>query len=299
MRKIIGATLLSLIFTTALPFPSLAETVLERIERTGVIRAGARQDAKPFGYINEQGEWVGYGIDILQLIRERLEKALDKSIELELVEVDTNNRFDLIMDREIDIECGSTTFTWNRDKYVDFSISYFVTGTQLLVRKGVSIDSPSDLVDKKIGVIEGTTNQAVIQVLLEPNLNLVFVKNHVEGLSKLENGEIDVYVSDGILLEGLRQTAANPDNWEIIPEQPISYESYACMIPENESSWRYMVNSSIMRAIQGLVIEDPEFVNMYNYWFGKDGVIPYPQDVLINHFQGVMNSLEMIPRNQF
>nr|MDJ0650158.1 transporter substrate-binding domain-containing protein [Xenococcaceae cyanobacterium MO_188.B19] len=43
------------------------------------------QDAKPFGYVNENDEWVGYSIDILTVIQNQLGKALKQSIKLELV----------------------------------------------------------------------------------------------------------------------------------------------------------------------------------------------------------------------
>ena len=85
MKKILGM-MLSLALV-AVPLKSLAEPILQRVERTGTIRAGAWKDAKPFGYVNEQGEWVGYSIDIMRVIQSQVETALDKPIKLELVEV--------------------------------------------------------------------------------------------------------------------------------------------------------------------------------------------------------------------
>ncbi len=53
--------------------PALAETVLEKIKRTGILTAGARGTNIPFAYINEKNEWIGFSIDLLEAIRARLE----------------------------------------------------------------------------------------------------------------------------------------------------------------------------------------------------------------------------------
>ena len=297
--KILGVGIVGSILHLCLQLPSQAETTIERIERTGVIRAGAWQDAKPFGYTNENGEWVGYSIDMLTVIQNQLEKALKKSIQLELVEANTDNRFDLILNNQVDISCGPTSFTWNREKYIDFSLSYFVSGTQFLVPKGKKLDSLQDLRGLNIGVEADTTNEAILKVL-DSQLNLVKVANRSDGLAQLEQGKIDIYASDGILLEALKETATKPNDWEIIPQDDlINRESYACLLPENDSQWRDFVNYSILRAIQGYLIDDPEFKQMFDQWFGEAGVVPYSPEVLTDHFQGIVDSVERIPTTAF
>ena len=45
--------------------PAQAETVLEKIKRTGVLTAGTRGESIPFAYVNEKNEWIGFSIDLL------------------------------------------------------------------------------------------------------------------------------------------------------------------------------------------------------------------------------------------
>ena len=103
--------------------PSWAGKVLDRIRETGTITAGTRKDAVPFGFIDKDGKWVGYSLDILELIRKQTEKQLGKPIQLKLVEATPENRFEKIKNGSIEIECASTTFPWERTKQVDFSVS--------------------------------------------------------------------------------------------------------------------------------------------------------------------------------
>jgi polar amino acid transport system substrate-binding protein len=123
MPKKVSSALLSLLLAVTYQSASWAGQVLERIKQTGTITAGTRTNAIPFSYVNQQGKWVGYSIDILELIRQQAEKELGRPLKLKLVEITPQNRFAKIKDHSIDIECSSTTFTWQREKEVDFSVS--------------------------------------------------------------------------------------------------------------------------------------------------------------------------------
>jgi polar amino acid transport system substrate-binding protein len=294
MPRKLALVVLTLLLTATPQVPSWAGTVLDRIKQTGAIVAGTRKDSIPFAYINEQGKWVGYSLDILEWIRRDTEKKLGKPIKLKLVEVTAQERFSKIKDRQIDIECSSSTFTWERQKQVDFSVSYFASGTQLLAKKDSGLGSIETLFGKKIGVLSKTTNEAAIKSQ-QPEAQLVIVKDHLDGLKKLQNGEIDGFAGDGILLEGLRRTTTNPKDWEIVPEYPYVYESYACMLPQDESEWRSLVNRSLIKFMEGVISDQPQAVEIFERWFGKEGVTPYSREQVNDYFQGIVNSYEWIP----
>ena len=287
---------ITLLFTIALPTCGLAGEVLQRIEQTGIIRGGTRQDSIPFAYLDRQGNWVGYSLDILQLIQKEVEAELGKPIRLELVKVGPNNRFDKIQDQSIDLECGSTTFTWEREKLIDFSLSYFASGTQMLVKKGSSLGEVSSLVGKRIGVVAQTTNKDVISTL-QPQAQLVIVKDRFDGLDKLEQGEIDGFASDGILLQALKRIAKKPDQWQIVPDNPYMLESYACILHQDDSQWRDLVNYAIFKFMQGLVTDHPQSVAIYERWFGEEGITPYSREDINDYFLGIIDAFEWLPLN--
>ncbi len=294
MGKKLTLLALSLLLTATAQAPSWAGQILDKIQQTGTITAGVRKDAIPFGYVNEQGQWVGYSLDILEVIRQEVERQVGRPIKLEFVEVTPQNRFPKIQQGDIDIECGSTTFTWERDKQVDFTISYFASGTQLLVKQGSDMSSLETLAGKRIGVIPKTTNEKIIKEL-QPAAQLVTVKDRLEGLQKLERGEIDGFASDGIVLEGLKREASNPSMLNVVPEFPYQYEAYACVVPEDESAWRNVVNYGLVKYMQGVVTDEPKAVAIYEKWFGETGVTPYPRETMNEYYQGILNGFEWIP----
>ena len=249
--------------------PVLAETVLEKINRTGVLIAGTRGTSIPFAFIDEKNEWIGFSIDLLEAIRARLEKKLGKSIKLEKKEVTPENRFRLVANRTIDVECASTTYTRGRDEIVDFSINFFFTGTQLLVKKGSGIKSLADVAGKRVGTLRGTTSEKNLRAA-QPKADVVIFQDNPAAFLALEQGRIVAFANDGIPLAGLAAKAKNPKDYEVVGDL-FSKEPYSCMVPENDSKWRAFVNHTFME-----LIDSGKYFELYDKWLGERGVVPYP-----------------------
>lgn len=257
--------------------PVLAETVLEKIARTGVLTAGARPTSIPFSFINEKNEWIGFSIDLLEAIRARLEKKLAKPIKLEKKEVTPETRIPLMVSRAIDVECSSTTYTRGRDETVDFSIIFFFTGTQLLVKKGSGIKGVADVAGKRVGVLRAATGEKALRTS-QPKADVVTFQDAGAGLLALEQGRIVAFAWDGILLAGLAAKAKNPRDYEVAGGF-FSKDPYACMVPENDSKWRNFVNHTFME-----LIDSGKFFELYDKWLGERGVIPYPMSDTVRSF---------------
>jgi ABC-type amino acid transport substrate-binding protein len=254
-----------------------AETVLGKINRTGVLTAGTRGASIPFAFINEKNELIGFCLDLLEAIRARLERKLAKRIRIEPREVTPETRVQLVANRTIEVECGSTTYTRSRDERVDFSINFFFTGSQLLVRKGSGIKSLADVAGKHVGAALGTTNEKALRAA-QPRADVVTFPDHAAGFLALEQGKIVAYAGDGILLAGLAAKAKIPTDYEVVGDF-FSKEPYACMVPENDSKWRDFVNHTFME-----LIDNGKLFELYDKWFGERGVVPYPMSDRVRNF---------------
>ena len=276
--KNIALVIFGLILSGLIPGVAKAETVMEKVARTGVLTAGTSKDALPFAYSDSQGKLTGYSVDMLTLIQQQLEKELGKKITLKLVAVTPAARIPKIINRQVDIVCDASSFTWERDKKVDFSISYGVTGTQILIKKETNLGSPESLINKRVGVLAGTTNEQAIKQI-QPQSKLVYFKTRPEAFAALEQGKIDAFASDSILLEGWLQTAKNPDSFAIVPPRPYSREGIACMVPENNSKFLNSVNYSLVKFMQGFVNNNPKYVAIFDRWFGSQGAVYLNRDL--------------------
>jgi polar amino acid transport system substrate-binding protein len=292
MLKKLSIALLGLVFALSLPRPSLAETVMEKVARTGVLTVGSITDLVPLVYVNDKGELVGYSVDIINLVKEELEQRLGKPITLEIVEVNPQNRIPKVVAHEVDISCD-VGFTWERDKFVDFSLSYFITGSKLLVKKGSNLGSPESLSGKRIGAIPQTLAEQAIK-LVQPQVNLVAVENLQQGFTALEQGKIDAFAGDGVLLEGFRQTVSQPDAFQVVPQQAYSREGVACIFPEENSKFQDLVNYTLVKLMQGYLDGEPRSVETVNRWFGPDGVVTIDPNLIRSFFTQIVTSREQI-----
>lgn len=288
------------IMTVSLPSKAIAESVIERVALTGVLTAGTSKDAIPFAYINRNGQQVGYSVDMLNLVKEQLEKQLGKKIQLKLVTLAPEERIPKIINGEVDIVCDASSFTWDRDKKVDFSISYGVTGTQLLVKRESNLGSPESLFGKRVAVLPKTTNEQALKQI-QPRAKLVYVKDRAQAYSALQQGKVDAIASDGILLEGWLETQKNYDKFKVVPGRPYSREGIACMVPENNSNFLDSVNLTLYKFMQGFVAGKSRNVAIFDRWFGPQGIIPLNRDLrglAVDTMQLTIESRQKLPNSE-
>jgi polar amino acid transport system substrate-binding protein len=278
MYKKFFLTAFSLMLIASMSGKAGAETVIQKVVRTGVLNAGTSKDALPFAYADKEGKLTGYSVDMLNLIKEELEKELGRKIQLKLVGLSPAERIPKIVSRQVDIVCDATSFTWERDKKVDFSVSYGGTGTQLLVKKGSNIGSRESLVGKQIGVLAQTTNELAIK-RAQPKAKLVYFSTRSQAYTSLQQGKIDAFASDSILLEAWLESTKNQDNFSIVPDRPFSREGIACMVPENNSKLLDSVNYSLVKFMQGFVRGKQRNVAIFDKWFGSQGAIILNRDL--------------------
>jgi len=262
-----------------------ADDTMEKIQKTGRFVVGARDAAIPFAYFDENNERVGFSIDVAKEFHKALEKELGQDIKLIFKTSTPKTRIPLVANGTFDIECGSTTHTVAREDTVDFSITIFLTGTQLLVRKESAIGSVKDLSGKKVGAAQGSTNEKAIRNLnergvIDPPARLIVFQEHSRGFLALQQGMLDAYCTDGILLSGMRAKAARPDDFVLIGDL-LTYDPYAYIVRENDSNFLDFINAQIIQ-----MVKDGRFFRLYEKWFGPNGVVPYP---LTKEFQILMD----------
>jgi len=283
MKKILQLVGLGCILPMFLASPSLAETVVEKVARTGFLTVGTRFDAIPYSYVNEKGELVGYSMDVLERIRKRLETRLGRPVTLQMIEANQpGEKINLIRSGDIDIAC-STAFTWERAKVVDFSISYSISGIRILAKKGSNLSTPQSLIGKRIALVPTSAAVDVIK-LVQPQATIVTTYSTVEeALEALKTGKIDAIAGDSISLAGtiLRD---NPKIYEIVPEEALANFGIACMVPENNSTFLDDVNYAIVKMMQDYITNDTATVSQIDRWFGSQGMVPIPPELLKGFF---------------
>jgi len=249
---------------------------LFKIRRAGTIAIGYSEAAKPFSFLGPDGKPAGYSIDLCREIAAGVQRDLNLSkLEIKWVKLPPDARISAVVSGRVDIECGSTTRTLSREAQVDFTNLIFVDGASLLVTESSGIKRPAHLAGKRIAVVQTTTTERVLAETLKrlsiTDVTLFAVKDHPEALTALENGKIDAYASDRVILAGLRTTARDPEKLVVLDDY-LSYEPYAFVVRRNDSPFRLAVNRVLAR-----LYRSAEVVPIYEKWFGpmpEGGLIP-------------------------
>jgi glutamate/aspartate transport system substrate-binding protein len=244
----------------------ILEGRLKQIDESKVVKLAYRTDANPFSFMDPQGRPDGYTVDLCKFVVHSIELQLNAKLTIKWVPVDTTSRFDAIAAGLADMECGSSTVSFGRMAKVDFSSFIFMENTGLMVRAKSGISNVGGLNGKRIAVIAGTTNEiAVTKELQRRQLqtSLVQVKDRREGMEALENGTVDGFASDKLLLIGALN--ADAPSYEVLPEN-LSYEPYAIALPRGDWAFRIAVNKGLSQ-----LYSSPQILDVYLKWFPESG----------------------------
>ena len=268
-RRIALFVMLALVAMTAAP--ALAqEGTLDKIKRTGVLTIGTRTGSPPFAFVNKSNEWVGFTIDLVeQLVKPAVEKEVGRQIKIEKKESTPPTRIPLLTSNAVDLIAGTMTDTAERRQSVDFSLTFFYTGAQLMVKKGSPIKSVNDLSGKRVAAQQAATNAKALREKY-PQVQIREFPDQPAAFQALAQGQVDAYTNDGIQLYGLKAKAPNPDEWDIVGDF-YTEDPYGMALRKGDAKFKAAVDAGLK---QGL--ESGKYFEIYEKWFGPKGEVPYP-----------------------
>ncbi|TAK44394.1 MAG: amino acid ABC transporter substrate-binding protein [Betaproteobacteria bacterium] len=255
-----------LLAAAAIALPAAAqEGTLKKIKDTGVIKIGHRDASIPFSYLDDKQQPIGYGVDICLKIADAIKAELKlPKLKVEFVPVTSQTRIPILTGGNIDIECGSTTNSVERQKQVAFAPTYFMTGTKIIVKKSAGIKRYEDLKGKTVVFTAGTTNERAMKAYNDAKklgINFIPSKDHAESFLAVETGRAVAFPMDDILLYSLRASAKNPADYAIIGEF-LSDDPYGIMMRKDDPTFKKLVDATVTR-----LYKSGEINKIYAKWF--------------------------------
>src|SRR5262245_54932440 len=234
------------------------QNTLAKIKERGKLLAGVKLDTPPFGSLDDKNEPAGFDIDIVRKIAERLK------VPVELVKVTSPTRIPLLVSGNVDLVAASMTHTRERDKAIDFSITYYTGGQSLMVAETSPITGLKDLGGKQVAVQQGTTLEKNIAAAA-PTAKVVAFRDYTAAWLALAQGRVDALTGSLHVLQGFKKD--NP-KFKIVGEL-FSVEPFGVGVRQGDSDLRDEVNF----AIQDLWTSG-EYAKLYRQWFGSDPTVP-------------------------
>src|SRR5213594_1315020 len=270
MRRVL-TVLSTLGLALSVAAPALAQqSTLEKINQTGVLTIGTRTASPPFAFVDKQNEWVGFSIDLVeQAVKPVIERKLGKPIRVEKKESTPPTRIPLLTSNAVDLIAGTMTDTRARRESVDFSLTFFVTGAQFLVKRNSPIKGIDSIAGKRVAAQQGSTNAKIIRERM-PTARLQEFPDQPAAFQALAQGQVDAYTNDGIQLYGLKAKAPNPNDWEVVGDF-YSEEPYGMAMRKGDTKFKAAVDAALKNGF-----ESGRYFEIYDKWFGPKGELPYP-----------------------
>jgi glutamate/aspartate transport system substrate-binding protein len=236
-----------------------------RIKENKSIVIAHRESALPISYLSAENKPIGFAMDICNKVIERIKREWKlPQLSVSHLLVNSGNRMTAIIEANADIECGITANTAERRKQVQFSIPYFYSSTRILTGADAKIKAWTDLKDKKVAIVRGTTATALLRQNLQSkfaDLKLEEVVNFHAAMNLLEVHKVDAVVAEEWSLANLRAAAVTPVQWKIVGDG-LGIEVFALMLAKNDSALKAIVDKEIAH-----LMTEGEFVRLYEKWF--------------------------------
>ena len=264
LRKI-TLTLVALAVASAAAAQDLTGT-LKKAKDTGSFTIGYRESSIPFSYLDDKQQPIGYAMDLCMRVFEAVKTDLKMpNLKLNLQPVTSSNRIPLLQNGTIDMECGSTTNSVDRQKQVAFGPTYFVINVTAAVKKKSNINSLADLNGKTISTTAGTTSVTLLrqyEKTKSADIKSIDAKDHAESFLLLTQDRTSAFIMDDILLAGLIANSANPGDYKILTNESLRTEPYSMMIRKDDPQFKALVDKTV-----GGIMKSGEIDKLYAKWF--------------------------------
>jgi glutamate/aspartate transport system substrate-binding protein len=247
-----------------------ADAAMARIRAHGEVVIGYRQSSIPFSFLDTSQKPVGYTIDLCMAVVDTLRRKTSRpDLKVRYVPVDLSTVIPLLQNGSIDMECGSTVHTLKRAEQVDFSFITAAAADHLLVKADSKVQEIEDLAGQTLAVPAGSTNAALAQSIntqKQLNIRFIFVKDQAEGFLTLSTGRAAAYMSDDVILSGLRQRSGKAAAFRITGRN-LSYLPYGIVIAPNNSALESTINGTLAG-----IFKSGQAKQLYEKWFAQIGI---------------------------
>ncbi|MCD4671838.1 MAG: ABC transporter substrate-binding protein [Anaerolineaceae bacterium] len=167
---------------------------------------GTSADFPPFEFVDEDGEFAGFDIDLINAISEKM------GVEVEIVDMPFDSLVASVQEGKIDMSVAAFNYSEERDEVVDFTTFYYYAMDGFLVSEDFAdeITAPEDIAKYIVGCQTGSTQNAYIQenlidTGLLPEENFFTYERVDQAALDVKAGRIDVLMAEAAVIGALKR----------------------------------------------------------------------------------------------
>ena len=221
---------------------------------------GFDQDFPPFGYVDENGEFTGFDLELAK----EAAKRMDMEIKLQPIDWDS---------KELELSSGSISCIWNgltmngRENDYTWTESYMDNSQVFVVKSDSGIKTQADLAGK---IVTAQTDSAALNALNGDDFKdlkasfkeLLTCAQYNTAFMDLEAGAVDAVAMD---IGVAKYQIEGKESKFIILDEPIVKEQYAVGFYKGNTEMR----DKVQKALDEMAA-DGTFKKISEKWFGYD-----------------------------
>ncbi len=238
---------------------------LDDIKKKGELVVGVLGTDEPNSFIDPKSrEIIGYEVDLARAVANKL------GVKLKLKQLAVAARIPELQQGHVDLLAASLTHNKEREAVIDFSLTTFITGQKVLVKKDGGIKNVAELSGKKVVTVKGGTQEPNIRKAVG-QVEVVTFDTGPQAFQALQQGKGIAFVNDEVsLLDQYAKLGAAQAQYVILP-QNISIEPLALGIKKGESKFKAVVDE-VLRDLE----KRGEAEKLFVKWYGPETRLKFP-----------------------
>lgn len=218
----------------------------------GQIRVASLGDAKPYTFTDESGEFTGFDVELFTDVANRI--GYDDVV---FTGQDFSGLLAAVANGQFDVGVAAIGITEEREQTVDFSDGYLAGYLTVMASPDSGIADEDDLAGKRLGVVQGTLQEAYA-VKHFTETELVRFPDNNAAISAVNSGSIDAHFLD---YEAAKEYAAQYGLVNAI-DIPSFDAPAGFAIAKGKPEFQAALNEALHAAM-----EDGTWKELYEKWF--------------------------------
>lgn len=238
---------------------------LDDIRKKGELVVGVLGTDEPNSFIDPKTrEIIGYEVDLARAVATKL------GVRLKLKQIAVAARIPELQQGHVDLLAASLTHNKEREAVIDFSLTTFVTGQKVLVKKDSGIRNVAELSGKKVVTIKGGTQEPNIRKAVG-HVEVVTFETGPQAFQALQQGKGIAFVNDEVSLLDQHAKLGSAQAQYLILPQNISIEPLALGIRKGETKFKAVVDEAL-RELE----KRGEAEKLFVKWYGPETRLKFP-----------------------
>lgn len=237
---------------------------LADIKHKGELVCGVLATDEPMSFVDPQTRSiVGYEVDLCQAIARKIGVTSTPK------QISVGARIPELQQGRVDILAATLTHTREREAVVDFSLTTFVTGQKVMVRRDSGITNLAQLAGKRVVTVKGGSQEPNIRKVV-PTIDVITFETAPQALVALQQHKAAGFVNDEVSLNDAYAKLGPAQKDYVILPQNVSTEQIALGLRKNEPALKAMVDT-VLRDLE----TSGQAEKLFFKWFGPTTRMQY------------------------